>query len=81
MEGDRAIIGERGATFENLILPNKREGRLKLTFRRLPGTPKQQYLVDVVQRRSAAFAAARGLPEVVGGVSYDIHTDRDHVQR
>ena len=80
-EGDRITIGDGGATFENLILPNKREGRLKLIFRRLPATPKLEYLVDVEQRRSARFAAARKLPAVVGGVSYEIHTDRDQVQR
>jgi hypothetical protein len=81
MDADRAIIGQGGATFDNLILANNGGGALKLTFRRLPATPKREYLVDVVQKRSAALAAARGLPEVVGGVSYEIHTDRDYLQR
>jgi hypothetical protein len=82
MEGDRAVIaGTKGATFENLILPYQRGGRLKLFFRRLPATPKLEYMVEVEQRRPPAFAAAQKLPAVVGGVSYEIHTDRDYVKR
>jgi hypothetical protein len=82
MEGDRAVIaGAKGATFENLILPYQRGGRLKLFFRRLPATPKLEYMIEVEQRRPPAFAAAQKLPAVVGGVSYEIHTDRDYVKR
>ncbi len=81
MDADRAIIGQGGATFDNLILANNGGGALKLIFRRLPATPKRESLVDVVQKRSAELAAARGLPDVVGGVSYEIHTDHDYIQR
>ena len=79
-DGNRLVIGDSGATFENLILPFPRGGRLKMIFRRLPATPKREYLVDVEQRRPAQFAAAQTL-SVVGGVSYEIHTDRDYIQR
>jgi hypothetical protein len=81
VEGNRFIIRDGGATFENLVLPYQRGGRLKLIFRRLPATPKREYLVDVVQRRPAQFAAAQKLSAVVGGVSYQVHTDRDHLRR
>jgi hypothetical protein len=80
-DGDRLIIGEGGATLENVLLPPQRVGRMKLIFRRLPATPKREYLVDVEQRRPASFATAHKLSAVVGGVSYEIHTDRDDVPR
>jgi len=80
-ERDRLMIGNEGATFENVILPYGSTGRLKLAFRRLPATPKRQYLVDVVERRPAKFSTAQRLSPVVGGVSYEIHTDRDDLQR
>ena len=80
-DGDGLIIGEGEATLENVLLPFQRVGRMKLIFRRLPGTPKREYLVDVEQRRSATFATAHKLSAVVGGVSYEIHTDRDHLRR
>jgi hypothetical protein len=80
-EGDRLVIAtERGATFENLLLPYDQKGRLRVIFRRLPSTPKAEYVVDVEQRRLPTFAARHQLPEVVGGVSYEIHTDRDHLK-
>jgi hypothetical protein len=80
-EGGRIIVGRLGARFDNVVLPYSREGRLDLTFRRLPATPKLEYRVDIVQRRPAPFARARKLSEVVGGVSYEIHTDRDYIRR
>jgi hypothetical protein len=77
-EGRRVVItGAAGATFDNLILPYERGGRVKVTFRRLPRTPKLQFLVDFEQRRPAALAAKLKLAPVVGGISYEIHTDRD----
>lgn len=81
MEGDRVIVGGEGAVFENLILPYKRGGRLKLIFQRLPATPKLEYLVDVEQRRPVKFAAAQKRSAVVGGISYEIHTNRDSIRR
>jgi len=80
-EGSRIVVGEQGAIFDNVMLPHKVQGQMRLVFRRLPSTPRQEYIVDVVQRRSANFAAAKKLPIVVGGVSYEVHTDRDGVRR
>jgi hypothetical protein len=34
-----------------------------------------------VQTQPAQFAAAQKLSAVVGGVSYEVHVDRDYVQR
>ena len=81
IEGNRLVIGSGGATFENLILPYQRGGRLKLVFRRLPATPKMEYLVDVEQRSPARLATAQKRPALVGGISYEIHTDRDYIPR
>ena len=92
IEGNRAVITDaESATFENLILPYQHGGRLMLTFRRLPDTPKLEYVVDVEQRRQGKFTVEevhpsklrtpRKLPAaVVGGVSYEIHTDRDDIE-
>ena len=62
-----------------------------LTFSRLPDTPKLEYVVDVEQRRQGKFTVEEGHPSklstvhklltaVVGGVSYEIHTDRDDIE-
>ena len=80
-DGNRFIVGEAGASFENLILPAQRGGRLKVIFRRLPDTPKREYMVDVAQTRAEQVAAARKVSAVVGGVSYEVHTDRDDWHR
>ena len=76
-DGNRIMVGKAGATFENVVLPYRAGGRLTLTFRRLRDTPRVDYVVDVVQRRPAESPAARDRPLVVGGVSYEIHADRD----
>lgn len=81
VESGRAVITDaQGARFENLILPYLQGGTLKLTVRRLRSTPKREYLVDVEQWRPLAFAKKYKLSPLVGGVSYEIHTDRDNVK-
>ena len=77
----RLVNGSGGATFENLIVPYQRGGRLKLVFRRLPATPKMEYVVDVEQRRPARLVTAQKRPALVGGISYEIRADRDYIQR
>jgi len=72
-----AITDPDRVTFENLILPNQTRGSLMLTFRRLPETPKIEYIVDVVEELSVMPGAPT---RVVGGVSYEIHTDRDNIE-
>ena len=76
IEGDEIVIGDGGATLENVLLPHGRAARMQLFFFRLPTTPGREYLVDVEERRSARFSAERRRSAVVGGVSYEIHTDR-----
>lgn len=56
-----------GARFERLILPARFEGRLVLRLHRLARTPRRDFGLDVVQ-----IVGDR----VIGGVSYDIRTDR-----
>jgi hypothetical protein len=73
-----------------------------LTFRRLPDTPKVEYIVDVEQKRQGKLTDEKGhrstwsktdekehrrasittheLAAVVGGISYEIHTDRDNIE-
>ncbi len=76
VEGGFLISGD-GAVFDNLILDRQQVGRVRLTFRKLPTTPKRQYLVDTIQyelTRIGLSSASSG-PRLVGGVSYEIHTD------
>lgn len=75
--GEFLITSPAGARFDNLILPYKEGGNLKLRFNRLATTPRQEFAVDVEQGRPADFAAAAKLSPVIGGVSYEIHTDWD----
>jgi hypothetical protein len=71
------LVSEAGAVFDNLILDRQQFGRVRLTFRKLPTTPKRQYLVDTIQYETAraGLSSASSGPRLVGGVSYEIHTD------
>lgn len=68
--GGYRLIDPAGAAFENLQLDPSLDGRVWLTFQRLPGTPTRLYRVDAIQLRSP-FASP--FVPVVGGVSYDIN--------
>ena len=77
IDGDRFILtNPAGATFSNLILPFQAGGELKLTFHRLPTSPKLEYGIDVEQLRPVSSGGVVVM-SVVGGVSYEIHADRD----
>jgi hypothetical protein len=72
------ITDPAGAVFENIIADPRLVGYVKLTFRRLPTTPRRQFLIDAIQMKAQGgnqLTASRPLP-VIGGVSYEIHTDR-----
>jgi hypothetical protein len=60
-----------GATFENLNLGPDFTGVLGMSFTRNEATPRAQYYLGVMQ-----YEAGRG-DAPIGGVSYEIHTDRD----
>jgi hypothetical protein len=63
------LVGPEAVTLEEFVLPPKFEGQLRIRFRRLPTTPHRSFQVDVLQVQP-------GRPEPIGGVSYEIHTDR-----
>ncbi|HEX6099209.1 MAG TPA: M12 family metallo-peptidase [Thermoanaerobaculia bacterium] len=80
-EGGRfRITSAEGARFDGLQLIPGHPGRLKVTFRRLASTPKGEYRVDIEHRREPEYARKYQSSEVVGGVSYEIHTDRDRAR-
>jgi hypothetical protein len=60
-----------GATFENLALDPAFTSTMQLIFTRNEATPRAQYYLGVLQ-----YEAGRG-DAPIGGVSYEIHTDRD----
>lgn len=69
---DIIVTDPSGATLEDIVLNPNAIGYVKLTFKRLANTPKQEFLIDAVQ-----LAAGRSrYHKVIGGVSYEIHTDR-----
>jgi hypothetical protein len=73
IEGRDIIVTDPGgAIFADIVLEPNAIGYVKLTFKRLPETPKQQFMIDAVQ-----LAAGKSrYHNVIGGVSYEIHTDR-----
>lgn len=58
-----------GAKFENLIMNGLQIGRTHVKFTKLATTPKRQYIIDAIQYKTGQQSA------VIGGVSYEIHTD------
>ncbi len=69
---DIVVTNPEGAQLQGIVLGPNEIAYVTLTFKRLPRTPKRQFLIDVVQ-----LAAGRQRYEhVIGGVSYEIHTDR-----
>jgi hypothetical protein len=73
------VTDPAGAVFENLVLEPKRGGYVTLSFRRLKTTPRRRFVIDAIQldaqRQFSNAASSRALP-AVGGVSYEIFTDR-----
>jgi hypothetical protein len=68
-QGDKEGIrfGREGGRLENLVLPPGFEGRVTVRLRRLPTTPRRDFGLDIEYQTSG---------KTVGGVSYEIHTDR-----
>ena len=67
-----------GAVFGNILLDRRVVGHVKLTFKRLPTTPRRTFVIDAVQMkppRTALTTPSRSW-RVIGGISYEIHTDR-----
>jgi Metallo-peptidase family M12 len=76
IDGDSFVLTDpAGAVFENIALPLDLEGHAELTFTRLPTTPRQRFWIDVTQFGGRQRDGANAGPKVVGGVSYEIHTD------
>jgi hypothetical protein len=77
--GDGFLLTEpAGAVFHNIVLAPDVCGRVRLTFKRLPGTPRRMFVIDAVQMAPGklAVAAPPAQQRVIGAVSYEIHTDR-----
>lgn len=73
LEGDDIILtSANGVRLTNLHLPPKFASRVQLTFNRLATTPKRTFRVDAIQYATRP----RQRTTVLGGVSYEIHTDR-----
>lgn len=72
------VTDPTGARFENIFLDPQFVGRVKLTFKKLPTTPKRRFLIDAVQIGSPKLNSTTNVShsQVVGGVSYEIHTDK-----
>lgn len=60
-------FGREGGRLENLVLSPGFEGRVTVRFRRLPTTPRRDFGLDVEYQANG---------KTVGGVSYEVHTDR-----
>jgi hypothetical protein len=60
-------FGREGGRLENLVLPPGFEGRVTVRLRRLPTTPRRDFGLDIEYQSGG---------KSVGGVSYEIHTDR-----
>jgi hypothetical protein len=78
MKGESFIVTDpSGAVFENIVIDREFTGRAKLTFKRLPTTPRRRFVIDAVQLASQRvnYMKARYAPRVMGGVSYEIRTD------
>lgn len=73
-------IGTQDARIDNLVLPPGFEGRVFLRMRRLPSTPRRDFGLDIVHlvtgRQVGEAVATTPGERVIGGVSYEIRTDR-----
>ncbi|MEO6454263.1 MAG: hypothetical protein ABIN97_09335 [Ginsengibacter sp.] len=79
-------VSENGATLDNIILDPGSSGNVKLSFERLPKTPGGTFMMDVIQFRTKKYPRFLRKPnhgkktnqhqQVVGGVTYEIHTDK-----
>lgn len=77
IKGQSFIITDpAGAVFENIMTNPELVGYVKLTFRKLPTTPKQLFVIDTIQTRSQREPNGAVTRYVIGGVSYEIHTDK-----
>jgi len=73
-------VSAEGARIDNLLLPPGFEGNVFVRMRRLPSTPRRDFGLDMIHltrsRLAAEVAAHFPRERVIGGVSYEIHTDR-----
>lgn len=63
------ITGSRGVIFDNIIVPARYEGKVKLNFRANPTAPKRRYEAVAAQYQTDTKQRRR----LVGGVSYLIY--------
>ena len=78
-DGNSFLITQgTGARWDNIIMPAKFRSSAKINFRKLKTTPRRTYVIDAIELlpRSAATNAAGA---VVGGVSYEIHTEGNYI--
>jgi hypothetical protein len=66
------ITDPNGAVFENLDLEPEAKGYARIVFQRLPKTSRRTFVVDAIQTQQVKRQG-----RVIGGVSYEIRTDRD----
>jgi hypothetical protein len=71
------ITDPNGAVFENFVVNREFVGKVNLTFKRLPTTPRRSFIIDVAQfsPQRVSTNTARYSSKVTGGISYEIHTD------
>ena len=70
MEGRTFIVANpRGAIFDNIIVPARYEGKVKIGFRANANAPKRRYEVAATQFQNGVEQQRR----VVGGVSYFVY--------
>lgn len=75
------VVQPEGARLENIKLNPKARTQVKVIFDRPANAPKQMYRIRVIQLQPAAAKVTRGVaislePKVVGGMTYEIHTDQ-----
>jgi hypothetical protein len=70
VDQDVLIVDPNGAILENLVLEGNAERPIKITFSLNENHPRGMFLMDVVQS-----SVEHGATTVVGGLTYEIHTD------
>jgi hypothetical protein len=78
-DGVFVITDPAGAFLTDFLLGARAEGKVMLNFRKKPTTPKRRYIVDAIQVGTKMVNTVAVLPGtgIVGGVSYEIITDKN----
>jgi Metallo-peptidase family M12B Reprolysin-like len=71
------VTGSTGA-FDGLVIPPDFRGRVLIRFEKTPATRGTTYFVDATLLRNFPGTTAAATQRVVGGVSYEIHTERGY---